>query len=100
MQQEPDKKLPVPPLGQLDYDRLAALNLTGGQIQNAALNAAFMAAHLGTSVTMPLILDAASAEVGKPGRPINAMEFKWVEPGKPAPPTPEATTQKGIPVPA
>jgi hypothetical protein len=54
--------------------------LTGGNIHNVALNAAFMAAHLGTSVTMPLILQAARAEVGKLGRPINETDFRWTEP--------------------
>jgi len=80
MQHEADKKLPVPPLGQLDYDRLAALNLTGGHIHNVALNAAFMAAHRGTPVTMPLVLEAARAEFRKLDRPINEAEFKWTEP--------------------
>jgi hypothetical protein len=82
MQHEADKRLPAPPLGQLDYDRLAALNLTGGHIHNVALNAAFMAAHLGTPITMPLILQAARDEVRKLDRPINEAEFKWVEPIK------------------
>jgi SpoVK/Ycf46/Vps4 family AAA+-type ATPase len=34
------------PLGDLDLDRLARLNLTGGSIRNIALNAAFLAARL------------------------------------------------------
>jgi hypothetical protein len=84
MQQEARKGLPGPPLGQLDYDRLSALNLTGGNIHNVALNAAFMAAHLGTSITMPLILQATRAEVGKLGRPINEADFRWIEPATPA----------------
>ena len=29
----------------LDYQRLASLNMTGGSIQNVALNAAFLAAQ-------------------------------------------------------
>ncbi|PWU06719.1 MAG: AAA family ATPase, partial [Terriglobia bacterium] len=41
------------PVGTLDFDRLARLNVTGGHIANIALNAAFRAAHLGTPVTMP-----------------------------------------------
>ena len=83
MQQETGK-LPVPPLGQLDYDRLAALNLTGGLIHNVALNAAFMAARLGTSITMPLIFQAARAEGGKLSRPSNEADFRWTEPATPA----------------
>ena len=40
----------TPPLllDELDYERLARLNLTGGNIHSVALNAAFRAAHSGT----------------------------------------------------
>jgi hypothetical protein len=101
MQHESDERLPAPPLGALDYDRLAALNLTGGHIHNVALNAAFMAAHLGTPITMLLILQAARAEVRKLDRPINEAEFKWVEPTKAAAPSaPEEPLKKASPVPA
>jgi hypothetical protein len=68
---------PGVPKGELDFDRLARLNLTGGHIHNIALNAAFRAAHAGTSVTMPLILEAARAEFRKLERPINEMDFRW-----------------------
>ena len=100
MQHEAGKGLPVPPLGQLDYNRLAALNLTGGHIHNVALNAAFLAAQKNSAITMPLVLDAARAEFRKLDRPINEMEFKWSEPAKAAPPLPEQTARKGSPVPA
>jgi len=85
MQHEVEKKLPAPPLGPLDYDRLAALNLTGGHIHNVALNATFMAAARATPdaparVTMPVILEAARVEFRKLDRPINETEFKWTEP--------------------
>ena len=86
MQHEAGRGLPVPPLGRLDYDRLGALNLTGGHIHNVALNAAFMAAQSGTPITMPLILEAARAETRKLDRPNNEAEFKWVEPVSPANP--------------
>jgi hypothetical protein len=71
---------PHTPLAALDYDRLARLNLTGGNIQNIALNAAFLAAHAGTSVTMPLILEAVRTEFRKLDRPLNENDFRWTEP--------------------
>lgn len=63
----------------LDYNRLARFNLTGGSIHNIALNAAFLAAQKGTSVTMPLVLTAAREEFRKLERPINEMDFRWQE---------------------
>ncbi|HEY4677145.1 MAG TPA: ATP-binding protein [Candidatus Angelobacter sp.] len=66
---------PDTPLGSLDYDRLSRLNLTGGTIHNAALNAAFLAAHAGTPVTMPLVLAAARTEMLKLDRPVNETDF-------------------------
>ncbi|MEQ1903084.1 MAG: ATP-binding protein [Pirellulaceae bacterium] len=76
---QPDAKrnLSAPPLDVLDYDRLARLNLNGGHIHNAALNAAFLAAAAGTNVTMQLVLTAAQAEFQKLDRPINTAEFQW-----------------------
>lgn len=70
---------PYTPLAELDYDRLARLNLTGGNIHNIALNAAFLAAHAGTSVTMPLILEAVRTEFRKLDRPLNENDFRWTE---------------------
>jgi len=75
---------PYTPLAELDYDRLARLNLTGGNIHNIALNAAFLAAHAGTSVTMPLILEAVRTEFRKLDRPLNEIDFRWTEPSPPA----------------
>jgi hypothetical protein len=68
------------PTDGLDYDRLARFNLTGGSIHNVALNAAFLAAQAGSSVTMPLVLAAARAEFRKLERPINEAEFRWQAP--------------------
>src|SRR5258706_4085269 len=65
------------PKSDLDCDRLARLNMTGGNIYNVALSAAFMAARAGTRVTMPLVLDAARTEFRKPDRAINEMDFRW-----------------------
>ena len=67
------------PLGELDLQRLAKLNITGGSISNIALNAAFLAAQSGSRVTMPLVLEAARNEFRKLERPINEADFRWLE---------------------
>jgi hypothetical protein len=64
-------------LGELDYDRLARLNVTGGSIANIALSAAFLAAEADSAVTMPLVLEAARVEYRKLDRPINEADFAW-----------------------
>ena len=68
------------PTRELDFDRLARLNLTGGNIHSIALNAAFLAAQAGTPVGMSLILSAARAEFRKLERPINEVDFRWTPP--------------------
>ena len=60
-----------------DSARLAKLSLTGGNILNVALNAAFMAAHHSSRVTMPLILNAARYEFRKLERPAKESDFYW-----------------------
>ena len=67
------------PLGDLDFPRLARLNITGGSISNIALNAAFLAAQTGSRVTMPLVLEAARDEFKKMERPVNEADFRWLE---------------------
>jgi hypothetical protein len=67
---------PRVPIEQLDYDRLARLNITGGNIHSIALNAAFLAAKANSSVTMPYVLAAAETEVHKLGLRISAKEFQ------------------------
>jgi hypothetical protein len=67
---------PETPVGDVDYERLARLNLTGGSIHNVALNAAFLAAEAGTEVTMELLLRAARTEFRKLERPINEADFR------------------------
>lgn len=64
----------------LDYDRLGKLNLNGGNINNVAINAAFLAAQAGTPVMMPQVLAAARGEFLKLKRPINDSDFQWREP--------------------
>ncbi|MET0714541.1 MAG: AAA family ATPase [Mycetocola sp.] len=49
----------------LDINRLAQLNVTGGNIRTIALNAAFHAAAAGSSVQMDHILRAAKSEFAK-----------------------------------
>jgi hypothetical protein len=67
------------PRAELDYDRLARFNMTGGNIHNAALNAAFLAAQAGTLVTMPLVLRAVRTEFLKIDRLIKEADFRWTE---------------------
>jgi hypothetical protein len=67
------------PVKGLDYGRLAALNMTGGNIKNIALNAAFLAADKEQPVGMTHILQAAQLEALKTERPIAEMETRgWV----------------------
>jgi SpoVK/Ycf46/Vps4 family AAA+-type ATPase len=63
----------------LDFDRLARLNFSGGNIHNVSVNAAFMASHAASPVTMPIVLDAARAEFRKLERPINESDFRYLE---------------------
>ncbi len=65
------------PVNGLDYERLARLNVSGGNIHSIALNAAFLAAGNGGKVTMPIVLNAARAEFRKLGKPINEADFVW-----------------------
>jgi len=67
------------PLGDLDYARLARLHLTGGSIQNVALNAAFAAARDGGKVTMPVVLAAARTEFRKLDKSASEADFRWLE---------------------
>ncbi len=68
---------PGTPTSGLDFDRLARLPLVGGHITDIALNAAFMAAHAGGEVTMPLVFAAARNEFRKLERPANEADFRW-----------------------
>jgi AAA+ superfamily predicted ATPase len=63
------------PLGKLDYDQLARINLTGGNISAAAINAAFLAASEGANVSMDHVLRSARSEMTKLNRPINEADF-------------------------
>ncbi len=63
----------------MDYERLARFNLTGGSIQNIAINAAFLAARAESPVTMPLIFEAARSEFRKLEKPVNEAEFRLIQ---------------------
>lgn len=64
----------------LDFEHLAKLNLTGGNIHNVALNAAFLAAQQPHGkVTMPLILNAARTESKKLGHTMKKSDFQWLD---------------------
>jgi hypothetical protein len=58
----------------LDAERLARLNVAGGNIRNIALNAAFLAAAAGKPVRMEHLLRAAQAEYAKLERPLTDAE--------------------------
>jgi hypothetical protein len=67
---------PQTPKAALDFERLARLNITGGNIHSIALSAAFMAAQNGQTVTMPILLRAARMELRKLDKPFNEAEFR------------------------
>jgi ATPase family protein associated with various cellular activities (AAA)/winged helix domain-containing protein len=72
-----ERSLPTEtPSRDLDFERLARLNLTGGNIHSIALNAAFAAAQNGQTVTMPIVLAAARAELRKLDKPVHEAEFR------------------------
>jgi hypothetical protein len=64
------------PTDGLDFERLGRLNLTGGQVANIALNAAFLAERSGGRVAMDSVLKAARAEFRKLERPIHEQDFR------------------------
>ena len=65
------------PLSGLDYQHLAKLRLTGGNIHNIALNAAYTAAADRPAIDMPTILAATKSELAKSQKPINASDLAW-----------------------
>ncbi|BBD61868.1 ATPase central domain-containing protein [Nostoc sp. HK-01] len=67
------------PTQDLDASKLAKLNVSGGNIRNIALNAAFLAADSGDAVEMKHILQAAKSEYTKLERQLTDAEVKgWV----------------------
>jgi SpoVK/Ycf46/Vps4 family AAA+-type ATPase len=80
----------------LDIERLSQLNLTGGNIHNVALNAAFLAAKANKPVTMPLIFKAARAEFGKLERLVSEADLHWPETLDNEPEEPELESSEGV----
>ena len=70
---------PAAPKDGIDYVKLARLNVSGGNIRNIALNAAFLAADSGLASSMSHLLHAAHTEAAKRDRPISDAEIRgWV----------------------
>jgi len=67
------------PVEDVDFSKLARLNVSGGNIRNIALNAAFLAAEAHEPVRMTHLLEAAHSEGAKRERPLSDAETRgWV----------------------
>jgi AAA+ superfamily predicted ATPase len=78
------KSFPVgAPLGELDYDVLARLEIPGGNIRNIALSAAFLAAERKADISMELLIMASKREYTKMEKMIGDSDFERA-PGRPA----------------
>lgn len=64
------------PLENLDFGKLARLNVPGGGVRNISLNAAFLAAEEGGRLGMRHLLRAAQADRAKVERPLSDMETR------------------------
>jgi SpoVK/Ycf46/Vps4 family AAA+-type ATPase len=63
------------PTDNLDWNKLARLNVTGGHIRSIALNAAFLAADAGEPIRMSHLLRAARGEYSKLEKPLTDAEI-------------------------
>lgn len=63
------------PTNGLNVDKLARLNVAGGNIRNIALNAAFLAADAGEPVSMAHLIQAARSEYAKLEKPLTEAEI-------------------------
>ena len=63
------------PTDGLDVNKLARLNIAGGNIRNIALNAAFLAADDGGMIGMTHLLQATRSEYAKMEKPLSATEI-------------------------
>jgi ATPase family protein associated with various cellular activities (AAA)/winged helix domain-containing protein len=66
---------PSAPTARLDFGALARLDLTGGNIQSVAINAAFLAAADGRVITMDHLTHAAEREYTKLDKAASEAEF-------------------------
>ena len=64
------------PTENLDYEKLAQLNVTGGAIRNIALLGAFLAADEGTAISMRHMLEAAHTEYAKLDKRLSPAETR------------------------
>jgi SpoVK/Ycf46/Vps4 family AAA+-type ATPase len=64
------------PTADLDFRKLARLNVAGGSVRNIALNAAFLAADAGEPLAMRHMLAAAHVESAKFERPLSETETR------------------------
>jgi SpoVK/Ycf46/Vps4 family AAA+-type ATPase len=71
------------PLGELDFDALARLEIPGGNIRNIAISGAFLAAQRSAAISMDLLMTAAKREYTKMEKMMGDTEFDRA-PGKPA----------------
>jgi hypothetical protein len=62
------------PTEELDIQKLARLNIAGGNIRNIAMNAAFIAADSGKPVNMSHLSRAAKSEYLKIEKPMSTLE--------------------------
>lgn len=69
------------PLGDLNYQQLARLNVAGGNIKNIAMSAAFIAADKDEALSMGHLMQAAKNEYTKIEKTISSGEFRdWDRP--------------------
>jgi hypothetical protein len=74
------------PCHNLDYEKLARLNVAGGNIANIALNAAYIAAEFDNAITMQHLLLAARMEYAKLEKTLTAAETSdWLATSTEAP---------------
>ena len=66
-------------LADVDPGALSRLEITGANIRSIAVNAAFLAAHDGSPITMPHLMRSAAREYAKLSRPVSSAEFgEWL----------------------
>jgi SpoVK/Ycf46/Vps4 family AAA+-type ATPase len=66
-------------LADVDPGALSRLEITGANIRSIAVNAAFLAAHDGSPITMRHLMRSAAREYAKLSRPVSSAEFgEWL----------------------
>ena len=64
------------PTSGVDFAKLSKFSITGGNIRNIALNAAFLAAEDDNPINMSHLIHAAKSEYSKLEKPLTRMEFE------------------------